>query len=112
MTDRDLIERGYKEYPPTHPFHSTGVEKFFQKCFRDDKGKRYYLNVNKWRTLTHPHTGETIGPNYEFSVQLYQKGTHNPINLLFHSNWDIDAVEKHMKVLFLSGEYDYYELFE
>ena len=99
MTDKELIERGYKEYPLTC-FHSDGIEKAFQKRFDDEAGKKYFIDVNKWAPMTHPHTGEIYGPAYEYEVQLYEKGTHNAVNITFHSTWDLDAVESTVEMIF------------
>ena len=102
MTDKELIERGYKEYPPT-AIHSRGIEKCFQKRFDDKDGKKYFIDVNKWSPWTHPHTNEVWGPNYEYETQLYQKGTHNAVNLTFHSSWNIEDVEKMVETIFQNG---------
>lgn len=112
MTDKDLLDRGYTEYPPVKPFHSDGIEKFFQKCFKDEKGEKYYIDVNKWEGWTHPRTGQEFPPAYEYSVQLYHKDTHNAIDMLFSASWDVESVEKHIELLFSSGNYDYYEMYE
>lgn len=108
MTDADIINKGYKEYPPTC-FHDSGVEKCYQKRFTDENGTRYFIDINKWRPMTHPHTGETFGPDYEYTVQMYKKNTHDALDLTFHSSWKLEDVENHVESLFNTGLYDYYE---
>ena len=109
MTDQEILERGYHEYRPT-PFHSDGIEKCFQKRFRDKNGNtRYFIDVNKWKGWKHPHTGEIISDGYEYSLQMYQKETHNPVDLLFHNDWDLEDVENFVEAMFQTGWFDYYE---
>ena len=108
MTHEELIERGYMEYRKS-PFDHDGVEHVYQKCFSDERGKRYFLNVHKWADMTHPHTKETIPGGYEFETQLYQKGTHEPINLLFLSSWKLEDAEAFVERLFANDMLDYYE---
>lgn len=104
---KTMTDRGYKEFEPTR-FHSAGIRRCFQKRFDDDTGKRYFIDVHEWE----PFSGcENVVP-YEYEIQLYQKGTHNPINLLFFAGWDLDSVEEHVKNMFESGMYDYYERWE
>lgn len=101
MTDNDIIKRGYDEYKPS-PFHSSGIVKCFQKRFDDDNGKRYFIDVHKWDIPSFTNS-------YEYSIQLYNKDTHDAIDLLFHSTWEIDKVEEFVKKLFETGMFDYYE---
>lgn len=109
MKDREIIDKGYKEFKPD-PIHYKGIMKCFQKRFDDDIGKKYFININKW-----DWTDYDIMPQdctYEFEVQLYSKGKHNPINLKFFNGWDIDSVEEHMNNIWNSNIYDYYEEWE
>ena len=111
MTDQDFIERGYKEFRPTS-LDSPYVEKCFQKRFDDDRGKKYFITVKKWEGWTHPHTGDKSPPGYEYDIQMYKKGDHDAIDILFHSTWSIEAVEDYMEKLWNTGLFDYYELWD
>ena len=53
MTEQDILNAGYKEYPKT-PFDHEGIEKNYQKCFRDDIGRKYFIDIHKWRDVRHP----------------------------------------------------------
>ena len=110
MTDKELIALGFKEYPPTR-FDSDGIEGCFQKRYDDDKGKKYFININKWKEWRHPHTNEVEPPNYEYTSQLYKKNGHDPLNLLFHSSWTLEDVEKYMEALWNTGLFEHYEEF-
>ena len=46
---------------------------------------------------------------YEYSVQLYRKETHEPIDMLFHCGWELGRVEEFVENMFQSGTLDYYE---
>lgn len=105
-----LKEKGYKEYRKT-PFEHNGVEHVYQKCFCDDHGKKYFIDVKKWEDMCHPYTGDIIPGGYEYELQLYQKGTHNAINMLFFNSWELDAVETFVENMFQTGVLDYYELY-
>lgn len=107
-SDQEIIEAGYKEYPKSH-LDSDGIEKNFQKRFDDNIGKKYFIDIHKWHIMTHPTTGETWGPNYEFTTQLYKKNTKEPINLKFFAGWNINTVEDYCEQLFKTGLFEYYE---
>lgn len=109
MTDEKLLSKGYTEFTPG-PFDNEGVIQCFQKRFRDEKGIKYFITVNKWEPFTHPHTGETFESSYEASTQLYRKDAHDAINMLFLSSWDIDDVEAYLESIFQTGLFDYYEM--
>jgi len=109
VTDEYLVERGYKEYAPG-PWDHDGVEKRFQKRFDDEVGKRYFIDVVKWKPFKHPHTGETFGPDYTYETQMYKKKTHDAVNFEFHSSWKLEDVEDFMRKQFSTWLYDYYEL--
>ena len=108
MTDQSFLERGYTEYPPSS-IDPQNVVKLFQKCFKDDIGKKYFITAKKWDSWRHPYTGDVIPPAYEYEIQLYAKGTENAIDILFHSSWDVESVEQHVADLFATGNYKYYE---
>lgn len=109
--DEKLIERGYHAYPPG-PFDDDGIIACFQKRFDDEEGKKYFINVHKWRPLEHPHTHDTIPSGYEYAVQLETKDKRNPINLLFFASWSIEEVEQHVETLFATGMYRHYEYWD
>lgn len=107
MTDELLLKRGYKEYAPTQ-FHNEYIVKCFQKRFDDDKGKKYFINVDKY-DMPEPVTDAFP---YEFEVYLSLKDGDAIKMLLYGSDWDINTVEKYIEKLFSTGDYEYYELWE
>ena len=110
MTDEYLIERNFKKFKPG-PYLSEGVEACFQKRYDDERGKKYFITINKWEPFTHPHTGKTFPPDYEYTAQLYKKDTHDAVDILFHSSWNLEDVEEYLEMMFDTGKFDYYEEF-
>ena len=108
--DKLLLEKGFKKVKPS-PIMSENIEICFQKRYDDEKGIKYFITINKWKPLTHPYTKEIIGPNYEYTVQLYKKDTHDALDLNFHHEWELQDVENYLDILFDSNLFDYYELF-
>ena len=105
--EEKLIEKGYVEFEPS-PL-DNGVTTMFQKRFDDKIGKKYFITVKRWDFPPHPYTGEHIPTSYEYESQLYEKDTHNPINISHFSGWDIDKVEMWYERHWNNEEYDYYE---
>jgi hypothetical protein len=112
MTEQDILNAGYKEYPKT-PFDFEGIEKNYQKCFYDDIGRKYFINIHKWRDMHHPHTGELIEGGYNFTTQFEDKNTGAPMNLDLFSGWTIEeaeaTIERIWKVQFKYYDKYYYE---
>lgn len=71
IDEKTLLEHGYVEYRKS-PFESENVEKVYQKCFWDNHGRKYFLDVKKWEDFKHPHTGKKFPGGYEFETQLCQ----------------------------------------
>lgn len=109
ITDKDLLSQGFKEFKPG-PFDSEHVEKCFQKCIRDEYGIRYFITVRKWMSFVHPYTGEVTPSQYESSVQLYQCGNQEALDLLFHSNWEMEDIEAALNKIWDTGLFSHYDL--
>ena len=86
MTDKEIIDAGFYVFSPSE-IKSANIEKCFQK--------RYIL----------------IDPSYEYETQLYKKGSHDPIDLLFHHGWSINDVECYMQAMWNTGLFEHYETF-
>ena len=105
MDGKWLIDNGFTKHKPDK-WDSPYIEANYQKCYRDDKhNKKYFLNVHEYAPL--PHVG-TKEKTYEISTQLYLKGTHNAVNLLF-LNDDIDAAINTIELMFSAGIIENYE---
>lgn len=115
MTEQDLLNRGFKQFPPTRPIDPEGIKNKYQKCYIDDIGKRYFITVSEWEPIFDHRTGKTWPINYEYDV-YFQKDDGNggtkAIKILLYAGWDIDEVEEYVQKLFETGLFEYYEKWE
>lgn len=109
-SEKELLANGYKRYKPS-VVDGECVTDLYQKCFRDDTGKKYYINVKRWDMSRYSDANHTYPVSFEYDVQMYQKKTHNAVNIEFFSDWTLADVEEHVEWLFSSGRFDYYEKF-
>lgn len=114
MTDQDFIQRGFKQYLPILHLESDGIEAHFQKRYDDEIGKRYFITVNKWKSIT-DRNGVVWPSNYEYEVYFHKDdgdGGTKAIKILLYAGWDIDEVEEYVQQLFETGLFEYYEKWE
>ena len=109
MTEQEILDAGYREYAKT-PFDHEGIEKNYQKCVRDDNGKKYFIDIHKWQDLHHPHTGELIEGGYEFTTQLNHAKLDKPMNLELFCGWTIEEAEEVIEKIWQT-QFRYYELY-
>ena len=98
---QELLDKGYKEFPPTR---FDTADRCFQKRFRAENGDTlYFININMY------YSWGTIPENFEVEVQLYQKGTHEPVNLKFFCGWTLADVEDYIQKIYEVGFEPYEE---
>ncbi len=98
---QELLDKGYKEFPPTR---FDTADRRFQKRFRAENGDTlYFINVNMY------YSWSTIPENFEVEVQLYQRGTHEPVNLKFFCGWTLTDVEEYVQKIYEVGFEPYEE---
>lgn len=110
MTDEYLLERGYKQYQPTHC--NDSVVALFQKRFDDDFGKKYFINVYKWShdyVPTHKRDKWWKPFSYEYEVQVTMSESEDAMDLTFHSSWTLENVENFIEDFFEKMKPNYYE---
>lgn len=99
MNFEELLNRGYKEYNPP-PL--SNAHRICQKRFDDGNGnKLYFISV-------YLYTWDG-SDRYEAHIQLYQKGTHYPLDLNFFDGWNIDDVEKYANSIYHIEQFEPYE---
>ena len=108
ITHEWLINNGFKEYSRS-PIDSEAIDHVYQKSYRDERGKKYFLEVKHWK-LVHPITNEDLS-GYEVSGQFYLKGNHNAVNISF-INSDVDEAEEFIEKLFDNNMLEYYEIWQ
>lgn len=112
MTDKYLLERGYKQYAPTPVIDSDLIVAKFQKRFDDDFGKKYFINVKKW---SHDFVPEYRRDKwwkpftYEYEVYTTMFSDEEPMQIQFYSSWTLEQVEKFMEEFFEKMKPNYYE---
>ena len=114
MTDKYILEKGYKQYKPI-PYDNESIVARFQKRFDDEHGKRYFINVLKWSNSFIPveRRDKYWQPySYEYEVQVSMYDKPNTIDLHFHSDWTLNKVEAFMTDFFERMYVNYYELWD
>ena len=92
---QELLDKGYKEFRPTR---FDTADRRFQKRFRAENGDTlYFINVDMY------YSWGIIPENFEVEVQLYQKGTHEPVNLKFFCGWTLADVEEYIQRIYEVG---------
>jgi hypothetical protein len=112
--DQLLIDRGYKQYPPT-AVDSHIVVACFQKRFDDKHGKKYFINVKKndMSFIPEGHRCSYWEPfSYDYEVQVTFGEDERAVNLEMFCGWTIEQVEKFMEDFFAKMQPNYYELWD
>ena len=108
ITDEKILQAGYKEYDPPS-IHREYVTKFFQKCFSDGVGKKYYIDIKRWDFPPHPYTGEPTPTFYEFEVQFNTEDDRVMDLTLFSRGWTIENAEEFVEEMWQKMNLRYYE---
>lgn len=113
MDDEYLLERGYKEYPPSPVLDNESIVKKFQKRFDDDFGKKYFIDVAKWSHDYVPiNRRDKWWTPFSYAYHLYVsmfEEEEKPIYLEFGTSWTLEEVEKFAEDFFNKMEPNYYE---
>ena len=92
---QELFNKGYKEFPPSEV---DAADRCFQKQVLAENGNTlYFINVNMY------YSWGSMPENFEVEVMLYQKGTHEPVNLKFFRDWTLDDVEDYVQKIYRVG---------
>ena len=106
MTREELINAGYTRFDPA-PISNECVTDLYQKCVKDDIGKRYYINVNRWDFSYHGQTFNPIG--FEANVQFRHKDTGEYADIVCLDGWSLADMEKFYENLWYTGMFRYYD---
>lgn len=104
MNENELLEKGYKIYPPT-VIDSPNMQRLFQKRVKDCNGDTlYFIDIKEYGGT------ET---RYEYEIYLYQNRTHKPLKLLFYNGWSLDDVEMYANLIYTDmGDRTLFEPYE
>ena len=98
---QELLSKGYEEFTPTG---FDTADRCFQKRFRSENGDTlYFIDVNMYDSWG------VVPENFEVATQLYQQGTHEPVNLRFFCDWSLADVEDYVYRIYNVGFEPYEE---
>ena len=107
MTKQELLDAGYKRQEPDSYEKQGCATDLFQKCVKDDVGKRYFINVRRWDFSIYSHRPEDNN-RFEATVQFDRKDGI-VINLDILNPESVEEVEKVYAEAWETGVYEYYE---
>ena len=109
ITDERLLELGFKKYNTNGVLYDA-KKYLFQKRYMNDAGDTlFFLDVYKWDwSFAADRVPEQY--TYEITVQLYQKGSHDSVNIEFSINTSIEDAEQFIMKMFDAGMVEPYEL--
>lgn len=99
ITDELLLENGYKEFQ--RPNIYKGMDRFFQKRFRNEKGQtKYFINFNECRSYK----------GYEVDLQ-FEKDKYMMNILLFgiNENMTLEEIEQEVYAIWYGLDCKYYD---
>lgn len=105
MTREELIEAGYERFDPA-PISNECITDLYQKCIKDDVGKRYYISVNRW---DFSNFGKENPIGYETEVQFRHKETGQHTDIVCLDGWSVSDMEKYYADLWYTGMFRYYD---
>ena len=107
---QDLISRGYTQSHEPHwkSTKMTGV--LFQKCVKDGKGKKYYIDI--WYYAENRYGNTDLPESIQAEVQFQSDGvTHECMNVTLFVK-DIDKIEEVFENMWITLNLGYKELFD
>lgn len=112
ITEEYVKSKGYTRYDPTQ-FDKDIVLARYQKCFKDDTGRKYFINALKMDMSFIPsyRRDEYWKPyDFEYNIQVSVGKEEKPINMHFFNNWTLDKVEEFVEDFFVKMNINYYEI--
>lgn len=102
MTDKVLLNSGYKEWEVDKLFHPY-ASKFFQKRIKDEKGTKYFIGVNKY----------IIDEKESYQYELYtEKDDMYAFKCLIYgiqAPMTIEEIEEEIENIWKNNNFSYYE---
>jgi len=116
-TEEILLASGYREWK--QPYMIKEADKFFQKCIRDEKGKKYFIDVyaydfSKYPQWT-PDQYNTTGWSYMFIGSFDSAGDRGfsfQPNHPAHDEESIEYYETLFEKVWDALKPEYYEVFD
>lgn len=107
MDKQDFIDAGYQRFAPP-PYNECATD-LFEKCIRDDKGKKYFIHVYVWDFSMYEKI--PTGIRFESEVNLVlNDGNDNYVQIKMLNGWHtIEEMEQYYRNVWDTGMYKYYE---
>lgn len=104
----DLLSRGYKYWKneSNRTFKETDI--LYQKCIKDDIGKRYYIDIWYYPNKIWPN-GQITKESCQIEAHFYDVFSESLFSI--KTDQSIDAAEHLIERLWLSERCGYYEKF-
>jgi hypothetical protein len=102
-----LLAAGYKKSVSSHYKTFKSTDTLYQKCIRDELGKRYYINAWYYSYADYPQIPET--ESVEFEVQFKKKGSDDAIMDVTLFTKDIKEAETYFAFMWKQLDLGYYE---
>ena len=101
MTDKVLLDSGYREYPL--PIGGEYANRFFQKKIKDEKGIKYYIDVFEYE-LQNEY-------NYEFILYTSTDKFYVKSLLYGFESLTIEEIESEIEKIWAKCNFNYYEMY-
>ena len=100
MTEKVLINAGYKEAPVT--VVEQYANRFFQKKVKDDKGIKYFIDVYEYE----------ISDEYNYEFKLVTQKDKFWVRTTIYSieNMTLEEIEKEIEDIWKKCKFNYYQL--
>lgn len=106
ITRESLLEHGYKAF--TQKSIKEYTDQHYQKCIRDERGKKYYITVSEWDNRQYQDRFKIDDFSYEPDVQFTDaNGTTFNVEML--SPKSVGEMEKFFDSLWYAMCCEYYE---
>ncbi len=103
MTDKVLLNSGYKEYEV--PAFTLYANRFYQKRIKDKKGTKYFIDVYEYEIQD--------GYDYEFVMCTSKEEKFHVRTLIYRADlMTIEEIEEEIENIWKRCEFDYYEVGE
>ena len=107
ITPKDLLALGYQKYAQ-HLMFGSDKPVLWQNCFRDERGKKYFVNFNEYDFSTFDHCLYDISYEVDMQFTVPDIGTVNVV-LLLDATDTVASVEGKVAKLFNKLGAQYYE---
>ena len=108
VTQAALKAAGYKQFTQRNIWQYTSIG--WQKCFRDEKGKKYYITIAEYDNSQFPNIKEICG-DYSFQPETQFESNGTTFDVQMHRPDSIEQMEEFFENLWKSMNCNYYETY-